>query len=256
MSATKDSRNFLKASRWEDWIRLERDQAKGLPAPPLQKPWPSLPLEQANALLIELPPIDQLPFGQLSLKEAIAQRRSHRKYSAEPFSLDEVAFLLWATQGVQEVSRDGTSSLRTAPSGGARHTFESYLLLNNVDGLDPGLYRYLPLDHQLGLVYTDSDLPGKVADACAGQKFIQNAAAVFIWTTIPYRMEWRYGRLAYRIIAMDAGHVCQNLYLAAETMGAGACAIAAYHQEQLDALLGVDGENEFTIYVASVGKIA
>ncbi len=77
----------------------------------------------------------------------------------------------------------------------------------------------------------------------------------FIWTVIPYRTEWRYSMLSPKIIAQDSGHLCQNLYLASEAIGAGTCAIGAYDQSKIDPILGVDGEEEFTIYMAPVGKI-
>jgi len=80
------------------------------------------------------------------------------------------------------------------------------------------------------------------------------AAVTFVWTAIPYRMEWRYGLAAHRVILLDAGHVCQNLYLACEAIGAGTCAAAAYDQEKIDGLLGLDGKDEFVIYLAPVGK--
>jgi len=70
----------------------------------------------------------------------------------------------------------------------------------------------------------------------------------------PHRMEWRYGLAAHKVIAIDAGHVCQNLYLACEAIGAATCAIAAYDQGEIDKLLRIDGQDEFTIYLASVGK--
>ncbi|HRS94379.1 MAG TPA: SagB/ThcOx family dehydrogenase, partial [Candidatus Latescibacteria bacterium] len=89
---------------------------------------------------------------------------------------------------------------------------------------------------------------------CLGQEFVSRAAATFFWTTIPARMEWRYDRAAHKVIAVDAGHVCQNLYLACTAMGAGACAIAAYDQDACDRLLSVDGDEEFTVYIATVGK--
>jgi SagB-type dehydrogenase family enzyme len=88
-----------------------------------------------------------------------------------------------------------------------------------------------------------------------GQTFAGSAAATFAWTAIPYRMEWRYGLAAHKVIALDAGHVCQNMYLACEAIDAGTCAIAAYHQALMDELLGVDGKDEFTIYLAPVGKV-
>ena len=77
---------------------------------------------------------------------------------------------------------------------------------------------------------------------------------MFIWTTIPNRMEWRYSVVSHKIIALDAGHVCQNLYLACESIGCGTCAIGAYDQEKMDKFLGVDGEEEFAIYAAPVGR--
>jgi len=83
---------------------------------------------------------------------------------------------------------------------------------------------------------------------------VGKCAAVFIWTAIPYRSEWRYHLVAHKAMLLDAGHVCQNLYLACEGIGAGTCAIAAYDQEKIDDLIKVDGKDEFTIYLSPVGK--
>ncbi|MBI3945406.1 MAG: SagB/ThcOx family dehydrogenase, partial [Armatimonadetes bacterium] len=186
------------------------------------------------------------------------RRRSRRRFTPEPLTLEELSFLLWATQGVREAHpRDGgTITFRTVPSGGARHPFETYILVNRVTGVKPGLHRYLPLDHRLYLVRTGEDLPRRVGEACLEQEFVGQGAVVFIWTAIPYRTEWRYTHLAPKIVAVDAGHVCQSLYLACEAIGAGACAIGAYLQEEMDAFVGVDGEEEMVIYAAPVGKVA
>ena len=89
---------------------------------------------------------------------------------------------------------------------------------------------------------------------CFWSKLTEDAAVTFIWTAIPYRMEWRYDIAAHKVIAIDAGHVCQNLYLACEAIDAGTCAMAAYDQEEMDKLLRIDGQNEFTIYIAAVGR--
>ena len=140
------------------------------------------------------------------------------------------------------------------PSGGARHPFETYLLVNRVEGIDPGLYRYLPLEHKVYLVDADTELAERVNEACYGQ-YVKDSAVVFIWTVIPYRTEWRYSILSPKIIAQDSGHLCQNLYLASEAIGGGTCAIGAYDQDRIDPILGVDGEKEFTIYMAPVGKV-
>jgi len=144
---------------------------------------------------------------------------------------------------------------RTVPSAGARNPFETYLLINRVVGIEPGLYRYLPLDHQLVVEKQSDDLAQRVVDGCHGQRFVGTAAVVFIWTAIPYRTEWRYIHYGLKFVALDAGHVGQNLYLAAEAIGCGTCAIGAYMQQLMDDLLGVDGTDEFTVYLAPVGKI-
>ena len=120
--------------------------------------------------------------------------------------------------------------------------------------LESGLYRYLPFDGQLARLRLDPEIGRKAAMACFGQGFIAAAAVTFFWTAIPARMEWRYDLAAHKVIAIDAGHVCQNLYLAGQAIGAGVCAVAAYDQEACDELLGVDGDEEFTIYLAPVGK--
>jgi SagB-type dehydrogenase family enzyme len=253
-------RKFLKSDRWDEWRKLETDQKKGVPPPPPQKPYPE------DAKLISLVSPEQLTIGKMPLIEAIRNRRSRRVYTDETFTLEELSFLLWATQGISKITtRDvgedlykvltrARAVLRTVPSGGARHPFETYLLVNRVTGLEPGLYRYLPLQNKLCLLSTDPKLVSKAHEANYEQ-YVENSAVTFIWTAIPYRTEWRYSILSPKIIAQDSGHVCQNLYLACEAIGAGTCAVGAYDQEKMDKILGVDGEEEFTIYVAPAGKV-
>jgi SagB-type dehydrogenase family enzyme len=140
------------------------------------------------------------------------------------------------------------------PSAGARHSFETYLCANNIRDLEQGIYRYLPVEHNLLLYRSVVNLPSMLTSAAFGQDFVGNASAVFIWTTVPYRMEWRYGMAAHKVILLDAGHVCQNLYLGAEDVGCGTCAVAAYDQEAMDQLLEINTDEEFVIYLAAVGK--
>ena len=168
--------------------------------------------------------------------------------------MDDLATLLWATQGISEILAPGCA-LRTVPSAGCRHAFETYLLASDIETLDPGVYRYLPVAHALVFEHAADNLPAALARATLGQAFIAAAPVTLAWTVLPYRMEWRYDIAAHRVIAMDVGHLCQNLYLACAAVGAGTCAVAAYDQKQMDALLKVDGEDEFTIYLAPVGKI-
>ena len=127
---------------------------------------------------------------------------------------------------------------------------------DRVSGLESGVYRYLPMSHQLLHEFSEERLADKLVEASLGQSFAGRAAVTFLWAAVPYRMEWRYGAAAHKVIALDAGHVCQNLYLACEAIHAGTCAIAAYDQKKVDALLRLDGEEEFVIYLAPVGKVS
>ena len=225
------------------------DQRLGLPQPPLQKAY------APDALLIDLPSPREVALGPTDLFELIGRRQSRREYSDKPITLQELSFLLWATQGVKRIVRDGFATLRTVPSGGSRHAFETYLAVNRVVGLEPGIYRYLALEHKLIHVSSPPDLPAKVGKACFGQDFAGTAAAVFFWSCIPYRCEWRYAVAAHKTLAQDSGHVCQNLYIACEALGLGTVAIGSYHQETADALCGLDGTDEFVIYAAPVGRV-
>ena len=242
-------RAFLK-----DTLRLQidfrqTDQNRGIAPPAIQKP----PLEGQELILLT-DPLSFNDFAGTDLVDAVGRRRSHRHYQALPLSLAELSFLLWASQGISEVLAHG-SALRNVPSAGCRHAFESYLLVNNVATLERGVYRYLPVEHALVFEHALENQQSLLTEATLGQGFIATAPVTFAWTVLPYRMEWRYDLAAHRVIAIDVGHVCQNLYLACEAIGAGTCAIAAYHQEEMDALLRVEGREEFTIYLAPVGKV-
>ena len=241
MKTIAEYREFLKGDLWGKLEEFDTDQKKGLSSPPMQKPYPD------GAQLLKLVPPEDFSLGKTPLIDAIAQRRSKRKFLPEALTLEELSFLLWATQGPSGSSY----RLRTAPSAGARHPFETYLIINNVDGVKPGLYRYLVVEHALLLLGTAP----KITDACLGQAFCDDAAVVFVWTAIPYRTEWRYSIIAHKMIAIDAGHVCQNLYLACGAIQAGTCGIGAYDHKKIDALIGVDGAEEFTVYLAPVGKV-
>jgi len=244
----RERRSLLKSSGidHEEW---ESDQRKGIPPPPLEKPY------SRDSVLIELKESEETGLGTISLVKAIKNRESRRKFTLENLKLEELSFLLWATQGVNSVDKNRVWTKRTVPSGGARHPFETYLIINRVEGVEPGVYRYLPIEHKLVLVNGNKPLPGKISEACWNQDFVGESAVVFVWAAIPYRTEWRYSVIGYKDIAVEAGHICQNLYLACEAIGAGTCAVLAYEQEAMDALIGVDGEDEFTVYLAPVGKV-
>jgi SagB-type dehydrogenase family enzyme len=244
----KTYRLFLKDSIRKVIDFSMTDQSRGINPPPVEKPYPK------DARLVDLVKWNHLKnIGDINLKTAIAERESRRSYGTQPLSIEELSFLLWATQGIKKQLDEG-HALRTVPSAGCRHALETYLCVLRVEGLEQGIYRYLPVEHKLLYEFTEDNLSKKIWQAVFGQTYPRDAAVTFIWTVIPYRMEWRYDIAAHKVIAIDAGHVCQNLYLACEAIEAGTCAIAAYDQEEMDKLLRIDGQNEFTIYLASVGK--
>lgn len=250
MNKTEQYRYFLKDTIRKCIDFRNTDQHKGVPVPPIEKPYDS------NAPRIQLPSSEQWiqNIEKKDLISAISNRKSRRKFTSKGLCIDELAFLLWATQGIRQ-PEGGNFAYRTVPSAGARHSFETYLFVMRVEGIQPGLYRYLPVSNELLFGFEVENLEERLARACLGQSFVARGAVTFIWTTIPYRMEWRYSLAAHRVILIDAGHVCQNLYLACEAIRAGTCAVAAYDQELLDQLLNIDGIDEFSVYLAPVGKI-
>jgi SagB-type dehydrogenase family enzyme len=222
-------------------------QMRGMQSPPLE-----LPIDPTKKV-ISLPDPREATNSILSIRVAVERRRSIRNYTKEPLSLVELSYLLWATQGVQKIYQNSVT-LRTVPSAGARHALETYLLINNVKTLKPGVYRFLSLEHKLQEYMISPDISDKIVSACLGQTFIKASAVTFLWAAIPKRMTWRYSDRGYRYLFLDVGHVCQNLYLCGESIQCGTCAIAAFLDDDLNNLLGFDGETQFVIYLATVGK--
>ncbi len=225
------------------------DQQKGCPDGPVETPPP------AQAPRFALPQAKTLTCGQMSVRQIIGQRRSRRRFSKTPLTQEQLAYLCWATLGIQKVFGHGQAVYRTVPSAGARHALQLYPAVGNVEGLAKGLYRYMAIEHELAQLRHDDDIPEHIAKACFDQNWMAGAGVVLILTALPYRMEWRYGPAAAKLIALDAGHAGQNAYLAAESIGAGACAVAAYDQQQADRLLDVDGHDELVVYLIPVGNV-
>jgi len=241
-------REVLKAD-FKHYENAITDQTAGIEVPPAQK------AVSAGAEVYTLPEIDTAIFTETDIYACLNNRRSRRSFKEEALSLSELSFLLWATQGVKRKSPDNRFSTRTVPSGGSRHPFETYLAVHDVTGLKPGIYRYQPFDNQLVFLFPVDDLRNKTGKAALDQKFVGNCAVTFIWSAIPYRMEWRYTLDSRKIILQDSGHLCQNLYIACEAIACGTCAIGAYDQKLFDELLKLDGTDEFVVYVAPVGKV-
>lgn len=224
------------------------DMSQGVPPPEPQKPVPM------DANLITLPDIKKiLPRRVKNIYDLIQTRRSRREYLAEMIRLKELAILLWATQGIIEFGYG--YSLRTVPSAGARHPIETYVSINHVEKLENGLYRYLPFEHKLLPLKRDPMISISLTQACLGQEMFEKCAVAFIWSTVIDRGRWKYQERAYRYIYLDAGHICQNLYLTCEALGLGCCAVAAFDDDAVNKIIDVDGIQEFAIYLATVGSV-
>jgi SagB-type dehydrogenase family enzyme len=247
MKSVKIGEEFMRLTRYEYSTRS--DQQMGLPQPPLHRRHP------LAGEAISLAAVEDLPERPLDFHSLVTERESVREYGAAPLSLTDLSWLLWATQGVKGVYGNNYCTLRTVPSAGARHPLETYLAINRVDGLETGLYQYLSIDHALAPVAVEEGIARRLSAACLGQQMPATCAACFIWTAIPYRTAWRYGQRGYRYMHLDAGHACQNLYLAAGAIGCGCCAIAAFNDEAMAEALKIDQAEEFVIYLATVGQI-
>lgn len=237
-------REFIEKTKYQ--YEEDSPQERGEKQPSLQVNYEHL------SEIIDLPDVESIYINDMNLRDAIEKRRSLRRYSGDSLTIEELTYLLWCTQGVKESTPQRT--VRNVPSAGARHCLETYLLINNVEGLKKGLYRYLALENKLVLISLEENIAEKITNACLGQTMVKTGAVTFIWVAVSERMIWRYGERGYRYMYLDAGHVCQNLYLAAENINSGACAIAAYEDDELNKILSIDGKEQFVIYLASLGK--
>ena len=210
---------------------------------------PSVYKKYPEAKKIDLPP--PVVQGGTGLWEVIRSRRSVRAYTRDPMSLANLSQLLWATQGITATM--GDNRLRAAPSAGALYPIETYLLVNRVDGLEPGLYHYDVEAHQVDILKL-GDYSRDVRTGALDQQIAERASVVFIWSAIFQRSKWKYLQRAYRYIFLDAAHIAQNLALAVEGLGLGSCQIGALFDDYLNNLLEFDIDEESVIYMSSVGK--
>lgn len=188
--------------------------------------------------------------GGKDLWQSLQDRRSKRKFGDSLFNRNDLSLLLWASQGI--TGQAGNYFFRTAPSGGALYPIETYLAVNRVEGMDPGLYHFDPKEFILDKLSGFSSAH-ELAHAALGQSFTGHAAVTFIWSAVFRRTMSKYGHRGMRYILLDAGHICQNLLLAAEALGHSACPVAAFFDEEMNKLLSLDRNEESVIYMAATG---
>ena len=185
-----------------------------------------------------------------SLDDCLKRRKSVRSYSEESVSQEQLSYLLWAAAGIQR--RERGREYRTAPSAGALFPIETYLVVNNVEKLEKGLYHYNVRMHALEVLKLE-DLAEEIASAALEQEMCSDAAVVFVWTAVFNRSKWKYRQRAFRYVYVDVGHMGQNLALAAVSLGLGSCQVGAFFDDEVNGIIDVDGIEESSVYMSVVG---
>ena len=210
----------------------------------------SLTLAGDNPRTYLLPPPALV--GSISVEEALMSRRSHRSFQDKPLTPEQLSQILWAAYGVSS-----DRGFRTAPSAGALYPLEIFVVVGNVTGIEAGVYRYLPNEHKIKRT-SDEDIRQDLAELAWGQSFIQDAPILVIYTAIFSRTTLRYGEEPGRTyVHMEVGHSAQNIYLQAETLGLGTCAVGAFRDNNINHLLGIPVDSqEVLLYLMPVGYIS
>ena len=201
-----------------------------------------------NSKTVRLP--SELKETTAAFTDALKKRRSTRAFSPQPLSKLDLSFLLWTSTGIQRIEHG--YEFRNAPSAGALYPIETYIAVNNVEDLEKGIYHYNVKDHSLEEV-KKGNFGDSIAHAALDQTICAIAPIVFIWTAMFNRSKWKYSLRAYRYVYLDAGHIAQNLALAATTITCGACQVGAFFDDEINSILSLDGAEESVIYLSVVG---
>ena len=224
---------------------FRRDMGKNFPAfhnqPSLYKTYP-------EAQKISLPEASGFP--DKNLGTILSERQSIRRFSNAPLSKNDLSRLLWACTGISR--RWKGFAFRTAPSAGALYPVETYLVINRVKEIEPGVYHYALESNELEIL-KKGEFGREAASAALGQEMCAMAPVVFIWSAIFQRSRWKYRQRCYRYIYLDAGHIAENLAIAAVSLDMGTCQIAALFDDEVNAIIDVDGKEESAIYMSVAG---
>jgi SagB-type dehydrogenase family enzyme len=176
--------------------------------------------------------------GELVVERALLQRRSVREYGGSPLTLAEVSQLLWAAQGITH-----PLGFRTAPSAGALYPLEVYLVVGNVAGLRPGVYRYDPRAHTLSAV-AEGDNRAALSAATFGQTCVAEAATALVFCAVYRRTTVKYGERGVRYAHMEVGHAAQNVYLQAVSLRLGTVVVGAFQDDRVRKVIGADSDEQ------------
>lgn len=236
---------FLEKTRYPDFSTV--DLILRVPEPPKELPVPD------GAQVIKLPNPKRIKIKEVPVREALENWELPGFFSRSSITLNELSFLLWCMQGVRKAVGDSPIP-RNVPSSGFRYPIETFFVAGEVDGLETGLYRYLPLSHQIIIERLDSDLPLAMGTACMNFKLITKAAVTFLWVGIPYRSTWALGNRGYRSVLIEAGHICQALIMASSCIGCDVQPIDLFHDEMMIHLTHLDQKSQWPLLVGAVGR--
>ncbi len=213
---------------------------------------PEMPSQYKNYPKAKVTKLPEPDYQGMPLEEAIGKRRSIRNYSGKPVNLFQLSRLLFSAQGI--TGKIYNKHLRTAPSAGALYPFEIYVIANNVEDLPQGIYHYAVLNHTLELIEA-GDFRKEITSAGLKQEMLGDADITFVLSAIFDRVRYKYGERGFRYAYIEAGHISQNIYLQAVSLGLGSVSVGAFLDSKVNNLIDVDGEKEAVIYLHAVGTL-
>ena len=238
--------DFIRGTRYPAYSPI--DQIQGVPEPLTELQIPE------GATVIKLPNPKSIKVPDVSIRQAIENWEPVAYFSRSSVTLKELSFLLWCTQGSRKTGSDQLQ-IRNTPSSGLRYPLETYFVAGEVDGLETGLYRYLPRSHSIVIERLGSDIPLTMGNTTMNFALITRAAVTFLWVGIPYRSVWALGNRGCRSVLIEAGHTCQALIMAAACIGCRVQPSDLFHDEMMIQLANLDPETQWPLYMAAVGKV-
>jgi len=237
-------REFIKGTQYPDYSTV--DLVLRVPEPPKE-----LPVKEGQTV-IKLPSPKKIKVPDVPVRKVIEGWEPVGFFARSKIDLAELSYLLWCSQGFKRIAAE-TVQIKTVPSSGSRYPLETYFVANDVEGLDTGLYRFLPESHSIVAEKIDPDLILEMSTASMNFRLMTRAAVTFLWVAVPYRSVWALGNRGYRSVFIEAGHSCQNLIMAAANIGYAVFPTDMFHDELVSRLAGLDPESQYPVYLAAVG---
>jgi len=245
--ATRDTRFLRSPAAMDALLRTRLDEGRR----------PAQFKRYRSRVRVRLPPKTSFLSTEASaLRSVLESRRTHREFSRRPVRFEDMAAIVrgtWGQTGWLDAGPIGRLPSKTSPSAGALHPIECYVLAWNVEKLPPGLYHFDVRGNELRRLRS-GDFRKEAVKAASGQNWVRGAAFLCVMTAVFQRTLWKYQHeIAYRVIWMDAGHLCQTFDLLATAYGLGPFQTAAIQDSYIEKFIGLDGIKEFPVYLCGAG---